>query len=530
MTQYLLAAEADQIQDFIFRASRLREVVGGSQLLTRFCMQVPDELLAGVEADIIIRDGGSFRIVFENAKTARDFGADLAEVYHRVADGTLTVAEPVEIADGDFARASNEAEEKLREAKRWRRVAEATPQMPYIAFCASCGVGLAVTYEKHHPDDLEERPNYLCRACQVKSLARENEQEGDFLWRFKEAVVGDSATQYELPHRPKRVSCYDPRRYVAYLVADGNNMGQVFGSCNQGQMKDLSHAMPEMLRNSLAQPTKQLMKVIKDKDNFIPVLPLILGGDDVFALLPAPWALDFARVFCLEFEAQMRAFVVKNNLSNSAPSDTLTVSAAVVICKETYPYALAHRAGEARLKRAKQVSKSLAYHEDIHLSTIDFEVILGSQAAVEEADEKTLRPYWVLPDGQEMPTEANGWGLPLEHLIRQRWELRHLPGKRQAQLRRHLAHLPSPVEREQERKEWTEELERLLKRIDRDQVGQILRKALAQLGDTSQGWLYRVNRRNEERSRYSHGLPDLLDTWDFAFDLTKTPGDYDEEV
>ena len=34
---YLLAAEADKIQDLIFRSSRLREVVGASQLLTRFC-------------------------------------------------------------------------------------------------------------------------------------------------------------------------------------------------------------------------------------------------------------------------------------------------------------------------------------------------------------------------------------------------------------------------------------------------------------------------------------------------------------
>jgi len=527
MTQYLLAAEADQIQDFIFRASHLREVVGGSQLLTCFCKQVPDKLLLGVEADIVIKDGGSFRIVFGDVDAARNFGADLAEIYRRVADGTLTVAEPVEVTNGDFAQASKKAEEKLREAKRWRRVAEATPQIPYIAFCASCGVGLAVTHEKHHPDDTTEDSNYLCRACQVKAQERDDdEQDSGFLDKFKEAVVGSKTGQYTLPFRPKQVSCYDPRRYIAYLIADGNNMGKVFGSCNQEQMKALSRAMPKMLRASLAQPTKQLMK---DNDTFIPVLPLILGGDDVFALLPAPWALDFARVFCLEFEARMRAFVAKNNLNNSVLPDTLTVSAAVVICKETYPYALAHRAGEARLERAKQVGKALAYHKSIHLSTVDFEVILGSQAAVEESDGKTLRPYWVLPNGQkEMPAEANGWGLPLQYLIQQRWELRNLPGKRQAQLRKHFAHFPSS---EQEQKEWRGKIERLLKRVDRDaQAGQALREALTQLGDTSQEGLYRVSRRNEERSRYSHGLPDLLDAWDFAFDLTKTPGDYEGEV
>lgn len=45
MTGYLLAAEADKIQDFVFRASHLREVSGASALLDRFCEQAPQALL-----------------------------------------------------------------------------------------------------------------------------------------------------------------------------------------------------------------------------------------------------------------------------------------------------------------------------------------------------------------------------------------------------------------------------------------------------------------------------------------------------
>ena len=49
---YLLAAEADKIQDLLFRSARLREVAGGSQLLTRFCDETPSAL--GVpEKDVI---------------------------------------------------------------------------------------------------------------------------------------------------------------------------------------------------------------------------------------------------------------------------------------------------------------------------------------------------------------------------------------------------------------------------------------------------------------------------------------------
>lgn len=61
---YLLAAEADRIQDLVFRSSSLREVVGGSQLLSRFCDEVPVQLAArlGIDAQAVTSGGGSFHI------------------------------------------------------------------------------------------------------------------------------------------------------------------------------------------------------------------------------------------------------------------------------------------------------------------------------------------------------------------------------------------------------------------------------------------------------------------------------------
>jgi hypothetical protein len=524
MAQYLLAAEADQIQDFIFRASHLREVVGGSQLLTRFCQEVP-ELLGGTEDNIIIRDGGSFRIVFDDKEAAQGFGEHLAEVYRRTADGTLTVAEPVEITNGDFARASEIAEEKLREAKRWRRlVVETTPQLPYAALCVSCGVGLAVTYGKRHED---ENPGYLCRACQTKASERDNK---GFVQPFIQAVIGDNVESFKWHLRPEDVSCYDSRRYVAYLLADGNNLGKLFNQCNQEQMKKLSKAITRILRECLAEPTKQIrLKQGKpDAAPDVPVLPLILGGDDLFALLPAPWALDFALRFCRAFETKMGKMVEELKLKEKVPSPT--ICAVVVICKETYPYRLAHHAGESRLKYAKQVSKALAYETNKHLSVVDFEVILGSQMAEEptESDFRpTLRPYWILPEDQpDIPAEANGWGIPIRRLIQQRWELKGLPNKRLAQLREHFNQPGSP---DFDRKEWAQELKRLLSRISRDEpAGQVAKKALIQLGSSEEDRLYRVKRKTDQEIWYGHGLPDLLDAWNFAFDLDKERDEYEE--
>ncbi len=77
MIRYLLAAEADKIQDFLFRSSKLREVVGGSQLLTRFCDEAALHLLEKYglpKEDIITADGGGFRILFDDYDKAESFG------------------------------------------------------------------------------------------------------------------------------------------------------------------------------------------------------------------------------------------------------------------------------------------------------------------------------------------------------------------------------------------------------------------------------------------------------------------------
>jgi hypothetical protein len=524
MNEYLLAAEADQIQDFIFRASHLREVVGGSQLLTRFCKEVPRKLLGSGER-IVVNDGGALRAVFNDPAKAQAFGEHLAEIYRRAADGTVTVAEPEEIKNGDFAKASEAAEEKLRLAKRWRRGAvESVSQMPFTAWCASCGAGLAVSHGNRHTD---ERPNYLCYACRVKGRERDNKGEGTFLWPFLQLVTNGRAGTFEWPMEAKDVGRFDPRRYVAYFLADGNNLGRLFSQCNETQMKALSEQMTLTLRQSLAAPTRKVMRRRDARDKVeefkIPVLPLILGGDDLFALLPAPWALDFGLSFCREFEARMEKIV-----KDLKPVDKPTVAAAVVICKESYPYRLAYRAGLERLGHAKQLSKALAYETGQHLSVVDFEVILGSQIveAPKEGERRpTLRPFWVLPDDKRtVPPE---WGLPLHRLIEQREKLSKLPNKRLAQLRMRFDQLPKTAGPEFE--SWKNELEQLLSRIGRDEeTGNVAKSALEHLGGDKPGWFFNVNRKTDEEVWQGHALPDLLEAWDFALDLDKDRDDYEE--
>jgi len=536
VTRYLLAAEADKIQDLIFRSARLREVVGGSQLLTRFCEEVP-RLLLPSDAQVIVSDGGGFRILFNDAAQAQTFGERLAEIYRRATGGSLTVAEPV-IFDGDFQAASIQAEEALRRAKRWRKGGQAQEHLPYIAFCASCGVGLAVAHQAYHE---EEEAQYHCASCLNKSAERAGQRAGDagsFLGRFYRTVV--ESGDYDWPGREKRcgrkekdpledVADYDPRRYVAYFLADGNEMGKVFSACQTpDQMRALSLGLPEVIRKALAAPTKAIMEnnPMEDRVNFIPVWPLILGGDDLFALIPAPWALDFTHRFCQEYEKEMAALFECNELTGLPRP---TVSAAVVICKSKHPYALAHAAGQARLKQAKRVGKQLVLKGKQPCSTVNFEVVLGGRlVAPPDAREvrPTLRPYWVPADAPDAP---NGWGLPLKALITQRDALHSIPRKRLAELRDLYDDLPASI-RCDSLEPWKTRLERLLARICRNEAHhQTVAEALAALGRDEALAYWRLVERYGSDRWYGHGLPDLLEAWDFAFDLDKPLAEYEEE-
>lgn len=547
--RYLLAAEADKIQDFIFRSSRLREVVGASQLLSRFCRSVEDTLARGYGGDVVVNDGGSFRVIFEgdNAKQkAVSFGADLVELYRLSLGGSLSVAEPVEM-NGNFRAANEDAGKKLRRAKSRRQGVVAEVHMPYVAFCASCGVALAIEHGRLEREPNDARPRYLCSSCQIKAIERATNRN-DLLGEFLTAVIGDQSavSDYECPSDADEVTRYDRRSYVAYLIADGNGMGQLFGKFDTpGRLRDFSSALTKAVRESLAVPTRLVRNhttLLSSEDaRLVPVLPLILGGDDLFALIPAPYSLDFARRFCLSWEDQLRQLVKTAGLTIGQGKDKVpcpTVAAAVVICKSKYPYALAHKRAEELLKEAKRHSKLLAAETGEHLSAVNFEVILGNRlAGQEEEDEErrkavqaTLRPYWVT--GDTLSTSASERGIELKMLLDQRLALKNAPNKRLIELRGLFEDLPDQVKvqnRGQKLEKWSNRLEIPLKRSGKHTQPQ-LRVALAALGKPKDDGNGAHNWREVKRSNdtpLAHGMLDLLEVWDFAQDLDHDPDNYE---
>lgn len=549
--RYLLVAEADKIQDVIFRSSRLREVVGASQLLVRFCQDGVRELLrqnrnqTSVINTPVINDAGSFRVIFEHSdenqacEAARRFAADLAEYYRLVFGSTISIAEPVCI-QSDFRQANEHADTLLRQAKRTSHGVAATIHMPYVAFCASCGIALAESYGHLPGEQRTVRPRYLCSSCTTKAQERKANR-GPFLDEFLHEVTGkQDVTQYECPHDTDDVACFDPRNYVAYLIADGNNMGKIFGQLDEETIRTFSAGLTPALRKSLAEPAQLLWKQLSQsqaKPNLVPVLPLILGGDDLFALLPAPYALDVARRFCLAYEKH-----VDERVQQCGVQEKPTIAAAVVICKSKYPYTLAHRRAEYLLKETKRLCKRIKADGNEPVSMVNFDVILGNRITSETSDLQqqkgvilTLRPYLVREDGTELSDALQKYGIEMNRLLEQRLALKNVPRTRLAALENHFEKLQHDVDTRmlgQEVERWTQQLEPLLSRSEETNK-RFLCKSFEQLGqpcpESGSKHNWRMIRRGEHRP-LAHGLPDVLHVWQFAQNLDHSLSEYENEA
>ncbi len=530
-TRYLLAAEADKIQDFVFRASRLREVSGGSALLTRFCEEVPTQCLGLKPDDVIVSDGGTFRLLFDTAAAAEVAGCTLADLYYMATGCGLTVAPPVPFDPLDpasFPSANCQASTALRSAKR-AQPSSTTAHIPQMAYCASTGIELAANFSIPKSD---RRATYLSKATLTKQRERQDGKEA-FIAKFIELVVPEGkADEFDVPEDAGaigRAGGYDPRDYVAYLVADGNGMGALFERCQTPELINrLSTRLSEIVRKSLVKPTQQLMRFAPSKqgaDRIVPLLPLILGGDDLFALLPAPWALSFAQCFCRNFEYLMGQFIAETPELADGPRPTM--ASAVVICKSKFPFYLAHQRGEALLKEVKQLSKGPGQG---HYSAVSFEVNVGNRLfdSARTADYRpTLRPYWIVPEQTStvLPDES----IPLQSLIDARYTLRMLPQKRQALVREQFEQV-----KHEELKSRADRLKEIADRMGQfadtpEDLSTQLLTYLEALGSDRGAHYWRTVSRGDKYV-YGNALPDVLDAWDYLYDIEREPASYETGI
>ncbi|MCP4417674.1 MAG: hypothetical protein GY805_13710 [Chloroflexi bacterium] len=563
--KFLFGAEVNKIQETVFAASLQRQVVGGSQLLSVFSEQVAQTAVTTKVAPnkTIVKAGGTFRMIFDDSEKAQKFGELAATAYHKLLNGVMTVAKPVEFEDrGEkncpdddkqcakmkvtlcYTCANEALDLAIKQLKRQRPFLTSQPQAPAIAFCKHSGIHLAERWEKELPE--QDKEAYFSNAVlKMRDIGHREKKMGTAVSPHivQEGFLKEISKM--LPKRyqkwlwakdPESLAAYDPeRRNIAYLIADGNNMGTYFGKCRSAQQsQELSDALTKTVYNAIAKPIEDLVNCLIDnpQDKSLPLLPLVAAGDDIFLMLPARYALDYARHFCKAFEKINNERIIIDLRKENSDLPPVTMSAALVLCKQTYPYLLAHRLGESLLKQTKQMVKWVGRNgQDSWYSAVSFSLILGSVGGNGRLHPDTHRPtlgsYWVADEPDKQALDS---AIPLKYILDTRLSLKKLPAKRRAELRT-LFDKP-PQNRRESRQRWDREFGRIMRRIEATESAQTtsdLKIALTQCSKATvdeknpAGW-WSVSRYD---ARYAaHGLPDLLAVWAYSQKLDKHLGSY----
>ncbi|MCM1983756.1 type III-B CRISPR-associated protein Cas10/Cmr2 [Lyngbya confervoides] len=192
-----------------------------------------------------------------------------------------------------------------------------------------------------------------------------------------------------------------PKGYVAYIYADGNNMGgyiqrKIRSAVDYRQFsEDVSQATEESVYVALAQhlhphTLKHLEEESTQSRNGERVHPfeiLTIGGDDVLLIVPASQALAIAKTLCEEFERRLLSLnpqyqhrlekPFRHRYLETAPTSEclLSMSAGVLLTSDTTPIYYAEFLTNQLLKSAKHYAKSFA--DSYQGGTIDFLVLKG---------------------------------------------------------------------------------------------------------------------------------------------------------
>ncbi|MGW1677945.1 Cas10/Cmr2 second palm domain-containing protein [Saccharopolyspora sp. NPDC002376] len=239
------------------------------------------------------------------------------------------------------------ADAKLNPALWKNTWAPAVSDWPPGKPCGWCHVWPAT------PNDTDEENNRLCHECALRKKAAIDNENGERIPRQEQKLRDKLGTAAPVPDMMKDLAQLDRGgTHVALIYADGNAIGKF--------ISDL-HGMPKnkSARNLLDKVTKAIddstwgalvtaVREIWAPGAVLPVIPHLVGGDDVLVSVPADRAWDFVRKLQSEFKRRIEHET--NGTGVNAPS----LSAGIVFHHHTKPLHVMHDLVSSMLRSAKR--------------------------------------------------------------------------------------------------------------------------------------------------------------------------------
>ena len=454
MSSYLVMLQTNSNQPFIFSSPRLREQIGASfeiTLLSRWVKKEAKEILDTDDLPISFWvSDSSGKVIVRFTGHADEPKAKAKDLIRRVTLRALTEAPGLDVTGVFVEATSNTVDaDDLQELDRVfleyslnRRPAAARfPQFPFLergsesALPASASLGtLEFSQESLQRNNFDESsplslPSRVKRAFASTSRKQQVDDVKERLARQGKEL------KQEPPLDPTKLAAAfqdgeefedakDMLSSVGVVHIDGNGVGAIMrdlGSAHSEAQEagicisaDEVHTEPnDALQAFIMVVNKRLDKAVKDAialswydvqeltpDTVVPIVPVLVGGDDVTVYTDGRFAIPFAEAYIRHYEELTEKDELLKQLAVVAGAKKpgpLTASAGVAIVGRNFPFHIAYDLAEELVSRGKKLGK---YPGTVPCSTINFHVlrdatVLDPDDTLDEYKGRTQRPFLI---------------------------------------------------------------------------------------------------------------------------------------
>ncbi len=391
----LVLIETSGNQSFIFATNKLRENVGASELIyrtgTKYVFDAVKNLKVKVPGDpripseypplstqnpveIILAASGKALLLVQNADVGRRIVREVTsraleeapgvDVYGVVSRDFDFDDEPIHPLVGEVHRQYERVRSRLPGAvARFQR-------LPIVAECATSGLPAARLACAN-----DEVPVWEHREYSASVFAKVRARKG---WEDRlKKVLHRQNVNHCLPDTLtglEELGC----DWLAIIHADGNGLGQVFLNFDKlakvtdnrdnrdyiTKLREFSLALDECTERAFC----QALRLLYPRGGFLPIVPLVLGGDDLTVICDGRQALRFAKEFLDNFEKATREHKAIQPILNNG----VTSCAGVAIVKPHFPFFAAYQLAEELLQSAKKIAKQ---NPQSPVSAVDYHIL-----------------------------------------------------------------------------------------------------------------------------------------------------------
>ncbi len=441
----LVLWEVSKKQQYIFSSNKLKENKGASYIIKHITENLPYEVDKKYENKEIYSGGGSSIYDFDTVAEAKEFIKNLSKKVISTYPGIELFMVIQEYEDDRFiAGIIDEAYKKLAIKKNKRENSPNQLSFGFERICESTGLPAG---EIIIDPDGEKR--YVSHEIKVKDKNSKKSNKD-----FEKLLAG-----YETVNEFRELVDSD-KSYIALVHIDGNQMGKKLNSLkdkfvksediketNKRYLNELK-TFSDDIKKAYQESFKKMVEVIKENISEsdletlgLPVIPIIISGDDVTYVTNGKLGIESARVFLQELN--------QHKIKIGDTYSTLNACAGVAITRVSHQFYRAYELAENLCSNAKKVllkeySSSI---EDKDYSLIDWHIeqgdIIGSIDEIRQKnyialDNKnlTMRPLYV-NNGDSWRTYDN-FLYALNNILHQEINKKTVPRSKLKKLREYL--------------------------------------------------------------------------------------------